>query len=146
MPNIRSQSGFTLLELMVVCVIVAILAAIAYPSYTAYVLRGELTEAKTNLADWSVRMEQFYQDNRSYEDASGNCGAAGPAAASVKYFTYSCSLGNSGQTFTSTATGTGPTAGFTFTIDQAGNKATTAAPSGWTTAASCWVSQSNGSC
>ena len=45
----RSQSGFTLIELMITVAIVGILGAIAYPSYTEYVRRGHRAEARAGL-------------------------------------------------------------------------------------------------
>ena len=70
----RNMSGFTLIELMIAVVVVAILTAIALPSYQEYVTRGKITEATSNLADMRVKLEQFFQDNRTYV---GAC-AAGP--------------------------------------------------------------------
>ena len=50
--------GFTLLELMIAVAIVAILAAIALPSYSDYIKRAKLVEAQNALADFRVKMEQ----------------------------------------------------------------------------------------
>jgi len=57
----KKQRGFTIIELMIAVAIIAILAAIALPAYNDYIQRGKLTEAFTGLADFRVRMEQFYQ-------------------------------------------------------------------------------------
>ena len=61
--------GFTLIELMIAVAIIAILAAIAIPSYSEYVRRGRITEAISALSGMRVKMEQFFQDNRSYVGA-----------------------------------------------------------------------------
>ena len=53
------ERGVTLIELMITVVIVAILAAIAYPSYTQYVLRSHRTAAKTALHDMASRQERL---------------------------------------------------------------------------------------
>jgi prepilin-type N-terminal cleavage/methylation domain-containing protein len=65
--------GFTLLEVMIVVVIVAILAAIALPNYSDYIKRGKIIEATTGLSDMRTRLEQYFLDNRKYDNA-GACG------------------------------------------------------------------------
>ena len=62
----RTQRGFTLIELMVTVAIIAVLAAIAVPNYRDYVTRGKLVEASAGLSDARVKMEQYFQDNRTY--------------------------------------------------------------------------------
>jgi len=155
--------GFTLIEVMVTVVIVAILAAVALPSYRDYLTRGKITEATANLSDLRVKMEQFYQDNRRYSTTAGGgtCGGAGgnsPTVADVKYFTFTCAStapnAAGDQNFVLSATGgiaggDQSMAGFTFTLNHANAKATTAAPSGWAAAAmptACWITKKNGVC
>ena len=68
-PANRAGGGFTLIELMVVCAIVAILAAIAIPAYSDYIKRSHIIEATSRLSDLRVRLEQFFLDNRTYTGA-----------------------------------------------------------------------------
>ena len=68
----KAQSGFTLLELMIVVVVVAILASIAYPAYTDYIIRSRIPEATSTLATKRIQMEQWFQDNRTYLTTSGD--------------------------------------------------------------------------
>ena len=130
--------GFTLLELMIVVMIVAVLAGIALPSYSDYVVRSKFAEATANLGDLRVKMEQYYADNRRYstDAAGGTCGLPGvpdgntPTAADARYFTYQCQPlnpnGLGAQQFLLTANGV-PAQGLTgisFTVNEANAKTT----------------------
>lgn len=61
-----TQSGMTLIELIIVVVIVGILAAIAMPSYRQYVIRSQRADATTALLRLSTAQEKFYLDNNAY--------------------------------------------------------------------------------
>lgn len=129
--------GFTLLELMVVVAIVGILAAVALPAYTDYVKRGRIPQATNNLASMRVKLEQYFQDNRTYVGACA-AGTVAPLPAADN-FTYTCPT-LSATAFTVQAQGSGTMAGFTYTINESNAKVTTDVPSGWGTAPiSCWV-------
>ena len=70
----RSTSGFTLIELMITVAIVAILAAIAWPSYQDYVRRGVRSQGQQYLMDLAQRQEQFFIDQRAYTNVIGAAG------------------------------------------------------------------------
>lgn len=64
--------GFTLIELMVVVAIVAILTAIALPSYTSYILKARRVTAEGCLSQYANYMERYYTTNLRYDqDSSG---------------------------------------------------------------------------
>ncbi len=140
-PAKHHQTGFTLVELMIVVAIVGILAAVALPAYTDYVTRGRLPDATSGLAAKQVQMEQFFQDNRTYIDAP----ACNSDTTRSPNFDFSCSAVTA-TTFTLQAVGKGAAAGFTFTVDHANSKATPTVPTGWTTSATCWISKKGGIC
>lgn len=107
--NAGVSGGFTLVELMVTVAIVAILAAIAYPSYRAQVMRSQRTEAKVALSNTAQGLERCFTRFNTYmdEDADGN-----PLCEMVFPFTtgegtYEVSIVRDDATFTLTATAQG---------------------------------------
>lgn len=147
----NQSRGFTLIELMIVVAIIAFLAAIALPNYTDYLRRSKLTEAHAQLADMRVKMEQWFQDNRDYRNAGGNCGAALPTG--VRYFAYACAAPTA-STYTITATGLAGQGldGISFTITESNTRATVItagsemANNGYSSNPNCWVVRKGGQC
>ena len=144
----KRQAGVTLIELLVVIAIIGIISSIALPAYRDYVIRGKLTDSQASLGATRTRLEQYYQDNRSYPTECGGTAAGLPTFTmpTSQYFTYGCAAGaTAGQTFVLTATGvsTGGTGGFTFTVNEQGDRNTTGVPSGdgWSTKSGCWITK-----
>ena len=140
-----TSAGFTLIELLISIAIVAILGALAFPSYTDYLKRSRAAEALAALATLRVGMEQYYHDNRNY-GANDACGVVLPAG---QDFSYTCATSNSGQGFLATASGTGARgmARFVYTVDHSGLRRTTGLPAGWgATPQDCWISSKGGAC
>lgn len=143
----RSTGAFSLIELMVALAIVAIIAVFTVPSYRDHVLRSRIPEATSGLLLTGMRLEQHYQDHRSYANAgSSGCGVALPPAGQ---FSFNCSVPADGQSFLLTATGRGDSsmASFGYTLDHRGTQRTTALPTEWgTVPADCWIEKRQASC
>lgn len=136
--------GFTLIEVMIVVAIVAILAAVAIPSYRDYILRGQLVDATTLLAATRADMERYYQDNRRYSAVGG---FTPPCVKTQGSFNLSCSFLSDTQ-FTLLAQGFGAATGFSYSIDQSDNRRTVTLGSSWPVPnpATCWVVKRGQTC
>jgi prepilin-type N-terminal cleavage/methylation domain-containing protein len=136
------SAGFTLIEVMITVAIVAILATLAYPSYRDYIIRGQLVDATNGLSTFRANMERHFQDNRTYQTVGTFVSPCLVAAAQrrVGNFEVSCTAAPAATTYTLQAVGSGPVAGFTFTLTHQDVRATTAVPAGWGAAcATGWI-------
>lgn len=145
----RRQAGFTLIEVVIVVAIIAILATVAFPSYRDYLRRGQLADATNGLSVMRAQMERHFQDNRSYATVgtfTTPCAAA-VATRTFGLFVVSCSGTPTATAFTLQAVGSGQASGFTFTINEADVRATSATPgNGWNTCTSQWMVKKGQSC
>ncbi len=143
MPDVSYRTGFSLVELMVAVAIAAIIAAFALPAYRDHLMRSYLPDASSALQLSALRLEQYYQDHRSYRNGKV-CGITLPTS---QRFTFSCTSPQDGQSFLLTATGTNAMSGFIFTIDEQGQTRTTALPVDWGSAPlECWITKRGATC
>jgi type IV pilus assembly protein PilE len=73
-PGARRQQGVTLMELLTVVVVIGILSAISVPTYRAYVIRAQRTEAKNALLATAGALERCFTRMNAYDD--DDCEAA----------------------------------------------------------------------
>ena len=136
--------GFTLIELVIVVAVVAILAAVGYPSYTEYVQRSRIAEATSTLSDWRIRMERYYQDNRTYLNGD-DCGVteAGDPQGS---FAYECANVES-ETYILRAEGRDDRgmSGFVYTVNESNQRTTEEFP-GVSDPQNCWITRRGDAC
>ncbi len=131
----KKNAGFTLIELMVAVVIIAILASVAYPAYQDSVRKGRRVDAKVALMDAAQIMERYFTENMTYATAPATLIPAtstnGDYAVSLVTNTASSFQLNA---VPSSTRQTGDPCG-TYTLDGTGNKDVTG---GTLTKSACW--------
>jgi type IV pilus assembly protein PilE len=135
---VRSR-GFTLLEVMIACAIVAILAAIAYPSYKTSIQKSRRADATTALLGVASQMERYSTEKGTYATATLGTGAGAVFPNHTENSYYNLSLANlTTTTYTVRAAPTGAQADDpcgTLTYTEQGVKGVTG---GSWTKAQCW--------
>lgn len=138
---LRRAGGFTLIELMITVAIVAIIAAVALPSYQGYVVRTQRSAATACLTQMAQFMERVYATNLRYDKNNGaDTALPGTQCQNDVAGRYTIALAAVAQrTFSVTATPQGAqasadTACATLALDQIGTKSI----SGSDTVAHCW--------
>lgn len=135
--NVR---GFTLLEMLIAVSVLTILAAIALPTYTAFIQRSNRSEAQAYLMDVAARQERFFTQNSSYVTGNADISRLGVlSTSSTGLYQLSVTAGaatDGGFLLTATAAGkqAGDTVCSTFTLNALGVKGSTG--SGATS--DCW--------
>jgi type IV pilus assembly protein PilE len=146
------NKGFTLVELMVTVAVVAIIAAVALPSYRQYIRRANRVDATGALLRLAGNQERFYLQNNTYaaEDLMGTAPPGGLGIESTERGFYDLAMAPAAGGYTSgfTATATVASGGdqaddadcASFTVDETGRRS--AADSGGTTSPEitdrCW--------
>ena len=122
------NSGFTLVELMIVVVIIAILAGIAYPSYKNYTIKSKRSDAYNALTEAATDQEKFYSQNMRFATSMKALNSLHGLSSTTRtspegYYSITTS---GGTTYTLTATAQGDqindTACLTITLTSSGVK------------------------
>ena len=95
----RSESGFTLIELMIVIVIVAVLVGIALPAYRDQVIRGHRAAAKAEMLEIANRQQQYLLANRIYATGLSTIAYTTPPDVAAKYTFSISSVNNAGSPY-----------------------------------------------
>jgi type IV pilus assembly protein PilA len=72
----KKQSGFTLIELMIVVAIIGILAAIAIPAYQDYTIRSQVSEGMSLASGARTAVSEFFQTAGVWPDNNADAGIA----------------------------------------------------------------------
>ncbi|MDP5293030.1 type IV pilin protein [Oceanimonas sp. CHS3-5] len=124
------QQGFTLIELLITVAVLAIITAVAYPSYSAYMQKSRRIEAIQTLYKMQLAQEDWRISHPTYTSAAADL----ISPTSTDNYTFAAAVSGSGYTLTATAKGSqqndqeGGTACSPLTLTRGGSKAP----------ASCW--------
>jgi len=101
----RADGGFTLIELMIVVVIVAVLGAIALPAYQQYARETKRADAQSALLRIANLQEKFFSNNNQYATSTTTLGyAVNPAVSNDGYWSIAvATVGAPPTSFTLTA-------------------------------------------
>jgi type IV pilus assembly protein PilE len=126
-----SIHGFTLIELMIVVVVIAILVAVGYPSYQQYVMRANRADAQALMLHIANQQQLYLRDARQYSAVIGAGGlniapqgwTCGAQCTNAHYSISVQLVAGPPPTYTITATALGPQASDgNLSLDSAGNK------------------------
>jgi type IV pilus assembly protein PilE len=132
-PRLPFSRGFTLIELVIAIAIVAILVAVALPSYQEYVRRGTRAEAQAYMEAVASRQQQFLMDTRAYAATLDVVGVAVPASVAAGYTRTMPAPGAVPPSFTLTLTPVGRQA-----ADRCGAMSINQAAAKTAAVAGCW--------
>ncbi len=132
----RMQRGFTLIELMIVVVVIAVLAAIAVPNFLEQSRKGRRAGAVRAIGEYQLALERWRAENPTYGACPSGvtCSGVRPSLPASDYYTISES-GVSATGYTITAT---RKSGSKMASDRCGNlSATNLAKPAWSGDSDC---------
>lgn len=129
----NKNTGFTLIEMLIVVALVAILAAIAMPAYNGYINRSKIKTAQADLTALSLNLENIYQRKLTYPSASLGANKAAltannqlkgwsPASSDFEFAHATREVSGEVVGYTLSATGSSGTAGCEITLNDQGTK------------------------
>ena len=104
--------GFTLIELKIVVAIIAVIAAVAYPSFVNFMMKGRRADGRELLMRVAAAQEKFYTNNNVYSASLANLALSGVSEQGYYRIVNGPVLDATSQTYVVTATPQGVQATF----------------------------------
>jgi general secretion pathway protein G len=99
----RGEKGFTLVEMMVVLIIIAVLIALGIRMYLGYIGTSKLTKANGDITTMQAALDSYYQQNQAYPTTTSGLSAAG--LSSYQVLTTGWSQAGANYTYSATSSG-----------------------------------------
>ena len=139
--NIKSTAGFTLIELMIAVVVIAILAMVAITAWNDSVQKARRSDAKSTLTNIASRQEQFFLDNKRYtaDMTELGYGATTNIASTDGHYSISATVTASPPAYTLTAAPLNTDLYCqSLTLNSLGTQGVTGSPAPTQSAELCW--------
>lgn len=121
--NTGGQKGFSLIELMIAIVIVAILVSIALPSYKSHVVKSRRTDIQREMVSYGQALERWFTTNGTYQNSAANgCGVAYSGSSTYYTVTGTCSSATAYSISAAPVSGSSQASDGTQTLDNTGAK------------------------
>ncbi len=101
----KTRRGFTLIELMIVVLVIALLAGLAFSAYNKQVRKSRRAEAKQVLSDLTLKQEKWRSNNIAYGTIAQIGGAATTTYYSICPVVATCTTSATGYVFTAVPSG-----------------------------------------
>jgi len=102
----RNEKGFTMIEMMVVLIIIAVLIGFGIKFYTGYISKSKVTKAKGDITTIQGALDSYYAEHNAYpdEDKLSSAGVStdvvGPSTSSTHTYLYKKSTDNEYSVYT----------------------------------------------
>lgn len=143
------SNGFTLIEALVTVALISILSSFAFSNYKEQMVRGKLMEATKGLTEAQMRLEQRFQDARTYlnyvkADCSPENAAFGTIIQPSQYFSFECTTTDMTYSITAKGKASGGMKDYVLTVDQDRQKSSLLP--GMSSPQPCWISKAGETC